>query len=117
MAGSFFSVGLGLPGNAAEYVPFRSDRSLFDADVILFAPTFEDYEADDSYAGRPLISDEDSPALKSDCSHWRDELKAAVESGKVVFIFLKKPVEVYVDSGERTYSGTGRSRVTTKHVA
>ena len=111
-----FSVGREVPGNVAEYVPFRSDKSLFDGDIILFTPTFEGYSSYESHAGKPLISESDSPALSRDCAHWRDEIKAAVDSGKIVFVALAKPEEVYYDTGRRTYSGTGRSRVTTRQV-
>lgn len=111
-----FSVGREVPGNVAEYLPFRSDKSLFDGDIIFFTPTFEGYNSYESYAGKPLISESDSQALSRDCAHWRDEIKTAVDSGKIVFVALAKPEEVYYDTGQRTYSGTGRSRVTTRQV-
>src|SRR2546428_2250056 len=116
MPARVFTVGRHFPGDAAEYVPFRSDKSLFDADVIIFTPTFADYESYEGYAGKPLISEADSPELKRDCAHWRNEIKAAIETGKVVFVTLVKPVEVYYDTGQRTFSGTGRSRVTTRQL-
>ena len=110
------SVGLELPGAVAEYVPFRSDKSLFDADVVLFWPTFADYSSTGTYAGRPSIDESDSADLVRDCGHWRTELENAVDSGKAVFVFLNKPVEVYYDTGRREYSGTGRNRQTTRIV-
>lgn len=107
-----------MPGNVAEHVPFRSDTSVFDGDVILFRPSFgDDYQSYEWYNGKPLIAEFDSPKISSDCKHWSSELKAAVEAGKTVFIFLTKPHDVYYHTGERTFSGTGRSRVTTQHVA
>jgi hypothetical protein len=117
MSARIFSVGRPIPGNAAEFVPFRSDKSLFDGDVILFHPTFEEYDSLETYAGHPLITEADSPDLVRDCAHWSTELREAVEAGKVVFVFLAKPVDVYYDTGARTYSGTGRSRVTTRQVS
>lgn len=112
-----FTVGRVFPGDAAEYIPFRSDKSLFDADLIIFTPTFDEYASYESYAGKPLISESDSHDLVLDCAHWRNEIKTAVEAGKVVFVTLVKPAEVYYDTGERTFSGTGRSRITTRQVA
>jgi hypothetical protein len=111
-----FAVGRDIPGNAAEYVPFNSDKSLFDADVIIFTPTFSDYHPHETYAGRPVISEYDSQRLIRCCAHWRDEIKAAVDSGKVVFVTLVKPHEVYYHTGQREFSGTGRSRVSTNIV-
>ena len=116
MPSRVFTIGLELPGDPAEYVPFRSDHSLFDADVILFYPTLDEYRSDESYAGHSLITETDSPALIRDIAHWRSEIRVAVESGKVVFVFLPQPVQVYYDTGKRTQSGTGRSQVTTQHV-
>jgi hypothetical protein len=108
---------LALPGNPAEYVPFRSDRALFDADVVLFRPTFEEYNSYETYAGSPLITESDSADLVRDCKHWRGELNAAADGGKVVFVMLYKPTDVYYDTGQRSHSRTGRSRQTTRHVA
>jgi hypothetical protein len=54
--------------------------------------------------------------LKERCEHWRREIKEAVDSGKNVFIFLSAIEEVYVDTGERQHSGTGRNRATTRIV-
>jgi hypothetical protein len=48
MAARVFTVGLKLPGDAGEYVPFRSQQSLFDADVIIFYPTLDGYSAHES---------------------------------------------------------------------
>lgn len=112
-----FAVGREMLGNAAEFVPFQSDNSLFDADVIIFSPTFDDYRPSGYHAGKPSISETDSPKLVRDCQHWRSEIEAAVEAGKTVFVTLVRPAEVFYDTGERTHSGTGRSRVTTRHVA
>ncbi len=111
-----FSVGLNLPGDPAEYVPFHSDKALFDADIVIFRPTFEDYLAVESYAGTPLLTESDSSAVVQDCTHWRSELKAAADAGKVVFVMLYKPERRYYYTGQRTQSGTGRYQRTTNHV-
>ena len=41
---------------------------------------------------------------------------AAFEAGKLVIVYLTKPVECLRYTGETTYSGTGRNRVATKSV-
>lgn len=79
---------------------------MFDGDVILFRPSFgDDYQSYEWYNGKPLIAEFDSPKISSDCKHWSSELKAAVEAGKTVFIFLTKPHDVYYHTGERTFLG------------
>ena len=85
---------------------------MFDADVIIFTPTFSGYSSFESYAGTPLVSEHHSQALTRDVAHWRDEIKAAVDSGKVVFVTLVKPDEVYYHTGQREISGTARSLLT-----
>lgn len=116
MAATVFSVGMELPGGVAEEIPLRSDRSLFDADIIVFRPTLHPYITLESYKGRPLVSEGDSVALARDFDHWRSEIKSAVESGKVVFVYLYQPEERYYYTGSQAFSGTGRGRVTTNHV-
>lgn len=111
-----FSVGIRLPGDSAEYIPLRSDRSLFDSDVILFCPHFDDYHSDEFYQGTRVLTESYSTRVVEDVAHWRSELKAAVDGGKVVFVFLRKPEEVHYDTGSRSHSGTGRGRITTRHV-
>jgi hypothetical protein len=117
MAQAIFSVGLSLPGNVAEHVAFRSDRSLFDADIVLFRPDISGYSSYESYSGEPLVSESESVALMRDMAHWKAELLSVVNAGKIVFVFLPKPRSVYYHTGTRSHSGTGRSRVTTRHVA
>jgi hypothetical protein len=117
MASRVFSVGMRFPGDIAEYVPLRSGNSLFDGDVILFYPHFGNYTSSERYAGHRLLTETDSAAVIRDTAHWRSELKTAVDSGKIVFVYLRQPEQVYYYTGSQSYSGTGRSRVTTNHVA
>ena len=117
MAARVFIVGGRLPGAVGEEISFRSDNSLFDADIVIFTPTFVEYTSYESYAGKSLISEGHSPMIFADCAHWRKEIETAVNAGKVVFVMLTKPEEVYYHTGEQSYSGTGRSRVTTNLVA
>lgn len=112
MPRTVISVGRRLPGDIVESVSFRSDRSLLDADVVIFTPTLDEYDRDD-INGRPVISDEDSPRVVRDCEHWQAEITTAVNAGKVIFIMLEKPEEVYYRTGSRTTSG----RVTTIQTA
>jgi hypothetical protein len=54
--------------------------------------------------------------VKEACEHWRREIKQAVDNGKTVVAFLCSMTEVYVDTGRREYSGTGRNQKTTTIV-
>ena len=112
----FFTVGIDLPGDDFEYINFNSDRTLLDADIILFEPTLGYHDTSGSYNGRPLLTEQSSFATKQQLDHWHSEILAAVQTGKVVIVYLAKPIEYYRHTGEKKFSGTGRSRVTTNIV-
>src|SRR3989304_4043353 len=111
-----FTVGIEFPGNVGEYVRFNSDTSLLDADIIVFRPNMSDvYDfSDQSYQGKRCYGEHASFELKERIAHWRRELRNAVDSGKTVFILLTDKDEVFVDSGQRKHSGTGRKARTTR---
>ncbi len=104
------------PGNLGEPISIRSNTSLFDADIIIFKPSLAEYASHEHYAGERLLAESDSASIKSDMAHWRAELSAAVESGKTVLVMLTEPKHAYYYTGTKDFSGTGRSRVATKHV-
>jgi hypothetical protein len=111
------SVGFICPGGEIEYLPLHSDRSLLDADIILFKPNIDyNYISDEEYSGKVLLNQRRSFSAVEAASHWRSELKAAYEGGKVVVVYLSKPVDVFVYTGDKTFSGTGKSRTTTNIV-
>jgi hypothetical protein len=117
MSKKILSVGFEFPGNVAEYVPLKSDRSLLDADIIVFQPRMQyHYNSFDAFQGKPKLSESDSFRAVEDSAHWRSELKAAFDEGKTIIIFLSKLEEYYIYTGQQTHSGTGRSRVTTNIV-
>ena len=111
------SVEAELASNEVEYCKFDSDTSLLDWDIILFKPEiYELANYSDHYQGKPSLYDSSSFRLKERSEHWRREIKNAVESGKTVIIFLTDLYEVFIDTGRREYSGTGRNQKTTRIV-
>lgn len=111
------SVGFEIASSDVEYCDFDSEQSLLDWDIILFRPSiysFMDYS--DTYKGKPALSDSKSFRLKERCEHWRREIKDNVEAGKCVVIFLPELEQMYIATGDKTYSGTGRNRQTTRMV-
>lgn len=118
-AKEILSIGFELASDDVQYIDFQSDISLLDWDIILFKPIINSYISylDDYYKGKPSLSDSTSFRLKEQCDHWRREIKDAFDSGKTVIVFLSELQEVYVDTGERRYSGTGRNQKTTRIVS
>jgi hypothetical protein len=111
-----FTIGFDLPGEEFEYIPFDSDQSLLDADIVLFAPGFGHHYPSETYQGEPLFSPSSSVSVAQNIQHWRNEIAAATNVGKLVVIYLSKPLSYYRYTGDKQYSGTGRSRVTTNIV-
>jgi len=63
-----FTVGLGLPGDDFEYIPFDSDQSLLDADIVLYKVGFGEHYANESYQGDLLFDQYRLHALHRICS-------------------------------------------------
>ena len=110
------AIGFELASPAVEAGEFTSKTSLLDWDIVLFKPLIGEFIGHDTYKGKPSLSDSDSFQLKEACEHWRREIKQAVDSGKTVICFLPPESSVYIDTGQRQYSGTGRNRQATRLV-
>jgi hypothetical protein len=111
-----FTVGFNLPGEEFEQISFDSDKTLLDADIILFKPTLGSFYSDETHNGKTLLNEELSFSTNQRLIHWRDEINSALKAGKIVVIFLSKPQEYYRYTGEKQYSGTGGIPTTTKIV-
>lgn len=111
------SVGFELAIDDVEYCEFDSDTSLLDWDIVLFKPAINEFVTSaNHFQGKPCLSDSSSFILKECSEHWRREIKDAIETGKTVIVFLADLHEVFIDSGKREHSGTGRNQSTTRIV-
>ncbi|NTW41132.1 MAG: hypothetical protein HGA44_14870 [Cellulomonadaceae bacterium] len=97
---------------------FRSDVSLFDYDLVVWDAqnTRDTYETYAQFEGYPSLSPADSAAIRRDCVRRRREFVEFLELGRTVVIFSPGDVRVFADTGERSYSGTGKNRQTTRIV-
>jgi hypothetical protein len=118
MTKAILTIGLSVAGDEITFESFSSKTSLLDWDVVLFRPSIDHYWSSysDRYQGKPCLNDTSSFQLKEECEHWRREIKQAVEAGKTVFVFLPELQEVFIGTGTKEYSGTGRNARTTRHV-
>lgn len=110
------SVGFDFPGNVVERVDYKDPISLADADIICFAPNFDDYHFDELYKGLRTLSKSYGPKPRNHFAHWRTEILEATKSGKTVFIFLDVPETVWYYTGDQRHSGTGKNARTTDVV-
>lgn len=114
-----FTVGFELPGEEFEHIDFDSDQTLLDADIILFQPSLGScsFEYGQQWEGKPVLSHSDSFSKKARVDHWHTEIVAAVNAGKLVIVYLARPIDYFRYTGSQQFSGTGRSRVTTEVVS
>jgi len=92
-----FTVGFELPGEEFELVDFDSDQTLLDADVILYQPSlgYCRFEYGQQWEGKPILSESDSFSKKTSVNHWHSEIAAAVNAGKLVIVYLVRPIEYF----------------------
>jgi hypothetical protein len=112
------TVGFELASADTKYFGLDSKTSLLDWDIVLLRSDISQFISyHEEFQGKPRLSDGVSFQLKDCCGHWRREIKQAFDTGKTVIVFLSDLQEVFVDTGQRSYSGTGRNQRTTRHVA
>ncbi len=120
MQKKILTVGFSLGTDDAEYAAFDEKTSLLDWDIILFRPdisSFLTYAVNNSeFQGKLWLNNTKSFQLREACAHWRREIIQAVEAGKIVVVFLSKPEQVFVATGQTTTTGTGRNQKVTPHV-
>ncbi|OLF54485.1 hypothetical protein [Pseudomonas chlororaphis] len=112
------TIGLSLADEQAEFCEFDSDTSLLDWDIILFKPDINEYlyRRESTFEGKPCLSDDQSFKLRAQSEHWRREIKAAIEHGKLVLVFLSELTLLSIATGKKEYSGTGRNQKVTRIV-
>jgi hypothetical protein len=111
------TAGFELNNENVNYREFNSDSSLLDFDIILFKPDIDEFVShNDMFEGKPSLSDHISFQLKDRVQHWRREILESVDCGKTVVVFLSELTQVFIATGEKSFSGTGRSRQTTRIV-
>jgi hypothetical protein len=107
-------------GKDTDRDTFSSDTSAFDYDVVIWDPAESyryHYGYGERYKGLVLLEEGASVRIQADVARRQAEFLEFIDSGRVVVTIVRPPQECYIDTGGRTYSGTGRSRVTTRQVA
>lgn len=118
MAKKIISVGFEIPGDVAEYIPLRSNRSLLDADIVVFSPQMKgEYYISHYHQGKPRLGESDSFKVVGDAAHWRSEIQMAFNTGKTIMIYLTELTEYFVETGAKGISGTGRSKTNITYVS
>jgi len=121
MSKKISTIGYEIPGLNNLKLGFSSKSSLMDSDILLVAPDLPYYErsfsGDGYYLGKVCYGENGSFKLKADLAHWKKEIINSLNAGKTVFLMLSEKNDFFVDTGSRSYSGSGRNRNTTINVA
>lgn len=119
MPESIISVGLQIPGGKIEYARHTEKISLLDWDIAIITTNMNNsfYYGSDTYNGKYCLSDDASFSYTEGIYHWKKEINEAFNNGKAVIILLDEYEEIYIATGTRSYSGTGRNQKTTRHIA
>ncbi len=115
------SVGGYLVHSAVSVEAFRSPVSLLDFDVVIWNPSnlFDEYVCQigsPTYQGMRNLDDDDSFKIHEDISRRKAEILELLNIGRAVFIMLPPPERCSYATGEKSFSGTGKSRVATRFV-
>jgi hypothetical protein len=90
-------------------------------DLVILDPSaaFETYRGayPSSYKGLTSFSESQTAKISSDTARRRREFTAVLKGGGTLALLTPPPLRAYIDTGQRTYSGTGRNQKTTIHVA
>ena len=114
---NILTIGFDVCDKNTQYCKFNSDLSLLDWDIVLYKPVMEyNVSYENTFQGKPCLSDDSSFKLKNQVEHWRREIKSTVDSGRNVFVFLTDLEEVFIATGEKQFSGTGKNQKTTRIV-
>ncbi|WP_157630664.1 hypothetical protein [Kribbella catacumbae] len=105
----------------ADSFRFASDISIFDYDVVIWDP---EHTIDGlyklmgvgRYAGKPSLNESNSVHYAESLKRRQKEFRDFLSLGRTLVVFGCGPQIMYVDTGKREYSGTGRNRASTTIV-
>ncbi|QZH58860.1 hypothetical protein K1X22_21780 [Mycolicibacterium farcinogenes] len=100
---------------------FSSTHSMYDYDVVLWDPHRSVYTYDElhggytdrSFEGRRWLPEGDSARIKRDAERRGNEIVEFLKLGRTLVVFVPGDITVKIETGEKEYSGSGRSQKTT----
>jgi len=116
---TIFAINTEIPSDVVREISYGSSQTLLDADIILFTPAIDGnwYSYGEYFQGKPCLSQYGSFTAVKCMDHWKNEIIIAVNSGKLVVVYLAKPNRCFRDTGQRETSGTGRNEKVTNIVS
>ncbi|WP_322410643.1 hypothetical protein [Microbacterium invictum] len=104
----------------ADRYAFTSMVSAFDYDVVIWDPvgTSNKYEGAyrGQYRGRPAPTEAESVALLEALARRKQEFTDFLSLGRSIIVIASPPQKIWVDTGKKDTSGTGRNQKVTRIV-
>jgi hypothetical protein len=115
------SLGWDFDDDRVRSVGLSSAQTVLDQDVVFLTiddvlEEFAPYRGA-RYSGLSSLDESASRQIREHFARRRAEFDEFLGLGRTLVIFVPKPDSWYYDTGERSVSGTGRSRVTSHHVS
>lgn len=108
------SIGREFPVKGVESFEYNSENTLLDFDLVLWDPSklLYWYPHSEDYRGYPCLNSHGSVLIFDDRSRRMSEMTDLGKLGRALVIFIPAPKKFYIDTGQRTYSGSGRNQRT-----
>jgi hypothetical protein len=115
------SVGVYINHKSILNEQFRSAVSFFDFDMVILNPSviFSEYELDifnPTYLGCRLLRESESQKILDDISRRKSEITELIKLGRTAVLVLPPPEKCYYSTGQKTYSGSGKNKVTQQFI-
>lgn len=104
---AIFSINTLVPSDDITEIDYNSRQTLLDADIVIFTPRLDARFDDPTYKGKPRLPEHRSFVEMERIRHWRNEITAAAENGKLVLVFLDEPVFAFRQTDKTATSGAG----------
>lgn len=95
---------------------FRSPDSILGYDIVAvdLKAAFSTYLGISSrYKGLPSLTETESSEIVNDCRRRFSEFNQLLNEGGTLIVLTPPPINCFIDTSDRTYSGTGRNQKTT----
>jgi hypothetical protein len=114
------SMGRDFPAKKVDNIMFSSEFTLLDYDLVLWDLSgllLEYATGSGHYQGCISLSEYYSAKILEDMNRRKREIADLIKLGRTVIIFTPELTRFFIDTGQRTYSGTGKNRITTIQVS
>ncbi len=112
---SIIGINFTFPSNNDDYLRLDGYGSLSEVDIAVIYLSFEgcNYETDlsnSTHNGIRLLNHKSSNDVLSHFEHWKRELKNYLQSGKTIVLLLAQKENLFIHTGQKEFSGTGRNQ-------